>query len=301
MAQSSKDYRKRREGVSLKINILGWLIESLGQWILFVIYLTAGGDDIYKSTMMVPCYVFLQFILVSYTHLLNESTTKQLILSAGWLIAMRAVLKCNQNDADVQTEENIEMDVRNGGEGRTNTCDALAQTTDEQESEMCLNRSKINIGWLPNYGTRTNTFPATIRRFPSPVSSLEEINNGTSAMRSVLLTVRDKNEADLNKELVGTSQDITLPNNSPSSSSQQLNVLGSPHMAYGALSIDNGTENNSINITKASLISSINMLGSISCRNTVNCNRNLDSENRTECVPLKTSHIAIKKQIFEWH
>ena len=106
--------------------------------------MSAGGDDIYKSTMMVPCYVFLQYILVTYTHLLNESATKHLILGSGWLIAMRAVLKCNQNGADLQTEENMEMDVRNGDENRTNPGGALAQTTDEQESEMCLNRSKIN-------------------------------------------------------------------------------------------------------------------------------------------------------------
>ena len=255
----------------------------------------------YKSTIMVPCYVFLQFILVSYTHLLNESASKQLILGSGWLIAMRAVLKFNQNAADLQTEENIEMDVRNGDEHRTNSVGALAHTADEQGSEMCSNGSKINIGWLPNYGTRITTSPATICRFTGPVALLEEINDDTSAMRSVLLTVRDENEAQLNKDLVGMTDEITFNPSSSSPSSQQLDVLGNPHTAYSALSVENGTENDNINLNIPSTTSSINMCGSISCRNAASSNQNLDRKNRTGCAPLKTSPITIKTQIFEWH
>ena len=207
---------------------------------------------------------------------------------------MRAVLKYNQNDVDLQLPETVELGVQKENEISTNPGGSFAQSTEEQGSGMCSNRTKIIIGWLPNYG-------ASVYRFTSPVCSLEEINDGTSTRRAVMHILENKNKADPNDELVDTTNDITSTSDSVSPSSQQVNVLGGPHTTDSVRSIENDTQNEEPNLNIPLITSGTDTLHSILSGNEAECGQNLDNENSDGCAPLKTSYIVIRKHILEWH
>ena len=102
LSQRSRDYRKRREHVSFQINMIGWIVESIGQWLLLPLFVFFGGDDMHANLILAPIYYLFQTILVPYTQLLNEDRIKKHILRSGWLIAMRSVFKHNQNTVEPQ-------------------------------------------------------------------------------------------------------------------------------------------------------------------------------------------------------
>ena len=109
----------------------GWLVESIGQWLLFPIYMICGGDDMYSSSIILPFYSFFQFILVPYTHLVNESRIKPLILESGWSIAMTSVLKLNYTAVVPRTRDNLELGLLNRNDNSTNAANAISHSVDE--------------------------------------------------------------------------------------------------------------------------------------------------------------------------
>ena len=120
LSDRSRSQCKRRERVSLQINILGWITESIGQWILVPIYVVFGGHNLFISTIILPFYLLFQGVLVPFTILLNETRIKSTILKSGWSSAIKSVLGFKQNSVNPHPTNNMEMDLRNGIDSNTN-------------------------------------------------------------------------------------------------------------------------------------------------------------------------------------
>ena len=110
LAQSSRDYRKRREQLSLQINMFGWLVESIAQWILLPINILAV-DRIFIRQIFFLVILSYQHVIIPFIHLLNESRIKTIILRSGWSVAIKEVIKCNQNTVAPQPADTIEMSL----------------------------------------------------------------------------------------------------------------------------------------------------------------------------------------------
>ena len=145
--------------------MLGWLVESIGQWLLFYLYMIFGGDDLHAMMILAPLYFLFQTILVPYTLLLNEDRAKKLILRSGWLVAMRSVLKYNQSTVEPQSAENMEMGSLNGNGSSGNAQNTVGASASNESgsstnpkgtitqfiNEACPGitptRHEINISW----------------------------------------------------------------------------------------------------------------------------------------------------------
>lgn len=268
ISQSTRDYRNRRQRISVQINMLGWLLESAGLWLLCPVYLISGGNNIYTSMMMAPFYCFFQLILVPYTLLLNESRIKKLILRSGWLIALRSVFRFKQNAVEPQPVENLEMGVlsrniinrnaqnslrvapRDKGGGRTNRIDAISQSSIESASETIISRRQNDISWPQNYCGRQTTFPKAMRHN----KRLDKVCNNSAPTGNCMKIIEEENETDTDEEFVETTENPCSQIKAASSSNKQLNELDSTHTTENVRKVARTQENKKINISSPSFL-----------------------------------------------
>ena len=143
LSDRSRSQCKRRERVSLQINILGWITESIGQWILVPIYVVFGGSNLFISTIILPFYLLFQGVLVPFTILLNETRIKSMILKSGWSSAIKSVLGFKQNSVNPHPTNNMAMDLRSGIDSNTNrNCIRPSVSTSMINSSMVVPGNK---------------------------------------------------------------------------------------------------------------------------------------------------------------
>ena len=179
----------------------------------------------YASMILGPFYFLFQNVLVPYTQLLNESRIKKLILRSGWPIALRSVLKYNQNAVDPLPLENFEMGSLNrNGTGRKpqndlemgpavennvsnmNPRTEISQSPNESSYEVTSNRRGVNISWPKKYCSRTRPLSAVINRNRHLAYPFAKINFASSSRANDMHTIEEENETDAAEELVETNE-----------------------------------------------------------------------------------------------
>ena len=206
-----------------------------------------GGDDLRVNMILAPFYFLFQTIIVPYTHLLNEERTKKLLLRAGWFIAMRSVLKWNQNTVDPQPANNIEMGslnnsgssrkaqnkvgigASNGSGSNTNPRGATLQSINEACPEIIPNRPEFNISRPQSYCSNPTALSTEIRRTRSKVLPPVTRKSDSLSSNSEMHRIQEENQTGGNEELV---QREDRPSSNPDlslSSKRHINQLSSLH------------------------------------------------------------------------
>lgn len=281
--------------------MLGWLVESIGQWLLFsVVYMIFGGDDIQANMIIMPFYFLFQTILVPYSQLLNEARVKKLILRSGWFFAVRSVLNYNPNTVEPQPEDNIEMASLNSNDTRGNAPNNLGAglsngsgssinprgTARPSITEYCPgnfpNRTEINISWPQSYCCRPTTFSQEMRSTRRKVLRRRDRKYGSPSKVNPMHTIEEedlsgKNEAD-------------HPSPNPdfvSSSTRKINQLGSQPTADSVLNIESTTENKVINLNAVAVVNDTKRSNLNPSSNVASCCSDMNIRNSDTSEPLR--------------
>ena len=154
LAQSSRDYRKRRERLSLQLNMFEWLVEIIGQWIEVPIFVLAV-DRMFILQIVALFGLSNRHIIIPFIRLLTETRIKTIILRSGWSIAIKAVIECKQNTVAPQPADNIEMGSLGGSRNESSPEDDLQTSSPDNDGNNSNTRGTLSLSTNPS-SSRSN-------------------------------------------------------------------------------------------------------------------------------------------------
>ena len=93
LSDESKQMRRRRNSINIKITLLSWILEFISGMFILVVRRLRKNDYLSARMMnwMVFIDVFLYFVVIPCTYVLNREVTKRIIIMENWYQGIKSI------------------------------------------------------------------------------------------------------------------------------------------------------------------------------------------------------------------
>ena len=96
LTEAKRARRKRETSVNIEIMFISWVVELLTGWLMMIVRLSATHLGYGHNTTLTSWTWFtdycLVFVIIPCTHIINNGSTKEIIISENWYAGIQSLL-----------------------------------------------------------------------------------------------------------------------------------------------------------------------------------------------------------------